>query len=81
MIKAVIFDCFGVLISDGLERVCRRLEIEDPEARSFISETIHLRGPEPPIRYFHMEVIGDPLVGFDRVDESAIIEANGFTDK
>jgi len=42
MIKAVIFDCFGVLISDGLERVCRRLEVEDPEARSFISETIRL---------------------------------------
>lgn len=42
MIKAVIFDCFGVLISDGLERVCRRLEAGDPEARAFIGETIRL---------------------------------------
>ena len=30
------------MISDGLERVCRRLEVEDPKARAFISETIRL---------------------------------------
>jgi len=42
MIKAVIFDCFGVLIGDGLEIVCQELETTDPASREFITETIHL---------------------------------------
>ena len=42
MIKAIIFDCFGVIISDGLEIFGRTLEQTDPEARAFIGETIRL---------------------------------------
>ena len=42
MIKAVIFDCFGVLIGDGLEVVCQELEKTDPESRAFITEMMHL---------------------------------------
>jgi HAD superfamily hydrolase (TIGR01549 family) len=42
VIKAILFDCFGVLISDGLELVCRRLDQEDPEAREFIRHAVWL---------------------------------------
>jgi len=42
MIKAVIFDCFGVLVGDGLEIICQELETTDPEARKYIAETIRL---------------------------------------
>jgi len=41
MIKAVIFDCFGVIIADGLEAVLLRLEQSDPSARGFVREIIH----------------------------------------
>jgi putative hydrolase of the HAD superfamily len=42
MIKAIIFDCFGVIITDGLEAVIQQLDKTVPEARAFISETIKL---------------------------------------
>lgn len=42
MIEAIIFDCFGVLIGDGLELVCRDIEKDNPEARKYIGETIRL---------------------------------------
>jgi epoxide hydrolase-like predicted phosphatase len=42
MIRAIFFDCFGVLISDGLELVCRRLDQENPEAREFIRHIVWL---------------------------------------
>ena len=41
MIKAVIFDCFGVLVGDGLQLVCQDLETSDPEARAFIGDMIY----------------------------------------
>ncbi len=42
MIKAVIFDCFGVLIGDGLELLCQELEKTDPEGRAFITDNVRL---------------------------------------
>jgi HAD superfamily hydrolase (TIGR01509 family) len=39
-IKAIIFDCFGVIITDGLEAVLQDLDRSKPEAREFISVTI-----------------------------------------
>ena len=41
MIKAIIFDCFGVIITDGLELVVRQIEVERSEARAYISSLIH----------------------------------------
>ena len=40
MIRAVIFDCFGVVIADGLEAVILRREKTDPTIKEFVSETI-----------------------------------------
>lgn len=40
MIKAVIFDCFGVIITDGLELVVQKLEKTDSHARQYISDII-----------------------------------------
>jgi len=32
MTRAIIFDCFGVVISDALEVICARLRAKDPAA-------------------------------------------------
>jgi putative hydrolase of the HAD superfamily len=40
MIKAIIFDCFGVLIADGLEAIVLDQEKSDPSFRSFVHDTI-----------------------------------------
>ena len=40
MIRAVIFDCFGVLISDALSVMCDDLEQKDPEAIKEVWELI-----------------------------------------
>jgi epoxide hydrolase-like predicted phosphatase len=40
MIKAVIFDCFGVVIADGLEAVVVDQEKTDPSFRSFVHDVI-----------------------------------------
>lgn len=40
MIKAIIFDCFGVLISDALTVMCDELERKDPEAIKEVWELI-----------------------------------------
>lgn len=39
-IRAIIFDCFGVIITDGLEAVVQQLEKTDSQARGFISGII-----------------------------------------
>ena len=39
-IRAIIFDCFGVIITDGLEAVVQQLEKTDSQARGFISDII-----------------------------------------
>ena len=41
MIKAVIFDCFGVIITDGLQVVMRELDKTNPEARAYIEPYLH----------------------------------------
>ena len=40
MIKVLIFDCFGVLIGDGLERVLRQHEINSPGIRQRITPIV-----------------------------------------
>ena len=40
MIKAIIFDCFGVVIADGLEAVVVEHEKSDPSFRRFVHDTI-----------------------------------------
>lgn len=40
MIKAVIFDCFGVLIGDGLSVAMDELDKSRPDAREFIMEAL-----------------------------------------
>src|ERR1700730_4160543 len=40
MIKAIIFDCFGVLITDGLELFIQQIEKTKPEARQHIFDII-----------------------------------------
>ena len=40
MIKAIIFDCFGVVIADGLEAILLRREKEDPSLREFVKGLI-----------------------------------------
>ena len=42
MIRAVIFDCFGVLVGDGLELVCQKLATENPGGRKFVGEMIRM---------------------------------------
>lgn len=39
-IRAIIFDCFGVIITDGLEVITERLEATDKAARAYVAETI-----------------------------------------
>lgn len=41
MVKAIIFDCFGVIISDGLQYVMRELDKTKPEARAHIEPYLH----------------------------------------
>lgn len=40
MIKAIIFDCFGVLISDALQVLCDELRARDPDAARRIGDLI-----------------------------------------
>jgi putative hydrolase of the HAD superfamily len=41
MIRAIIFDCFGVVISDALEVICARLRQTDPQAANQIRDIVH----------------------------------------
>jgi HAD superfamily hydrolase (TIGR01509 family) len=41
MIQAVIFDCFGVLIGDGLEIAIAKLEKTDSGLRAYVQDTIY----------------------------------------
>ena len=49
MIKAVIFDCFGVVITDVLQAMCNELAIEHPDKAQQISELVQesIRGHIP----------------------------------
>lgn len=40
MIKAIIFDCFGVLVTDALEAMCAELRTNNPAAFEEIKDTI-----------------------------------------
>ena len=40
MTKAVIFDCFGVLVGDGLEIAVQKLEKTDPNLRDFVKDSV-----------------------------------------
>jgi len=40
MIKAIVFDCFGVLITDGLELLVQQLEQTQPDARKQVFDII-----------------------------------------
>jgi len=40
MVRAIIFDCFGVVIADGLEAVVVEQEKSDPSFRAFVHEVI-----------------------------------------
>ena len=40
MIKAIIFDCFGVIITDALLVVCEELRARDPEAAQQVGDII-----------------------------------------
>lgn len=40
MIKAVIFDFFGVIITDGLDPILKILDDSDPAARAFVKEKV-----------------------------------------
>lgn len=40
MIRAVIFDCFGVLITDGMDAAVQEAEKTKPDARNYISDLI-----------------------------------------
>lgn len=41
MIKAIIFDCFGVIITDALELLVKRAEATDPKLRNYVLELVH----------------------------------------
>jgi epoxide hydrolase-like predicted phosphatase len=41
MVKAVIFDCFGVIITDALHAVLNELDEDKPEARAEIMNLVH----------------------------------------
>lgn len=41
MIKAIIFDCFGVIITDALHEVSSELAARDPEAYKKVVDIIH----------------------------------------
>lgn len=41
MIQAIIFDCFGVIITDALEVVLQQLDVERPGARDEVVDIIH----------------------------------------
>lgn len=41
MIKAIIFDCFGVVVSDALEVICAKLRIDDPVTASAVRDLVH----------------------------------------
>ena len=40
MIRAIIFDCFGVIITDALEAICKPLRIEQPEVALQIRDLV-----------------------------------------
>lgn len=40
MIKAIIFDCFGVIIADALQLTCDRLRAKDPAAADEIGDIV-----------------------------------------
>lgn len=40
MIKAVIFDCFGVIISDGLSVILQELGRTNPEAKKYVIQEV-----------------------------------------
>lgn len=40
MIKAIIFDCFGVVITDALQVICDELRSRDPAAANEVSDLI-----------------------------------------
>lgn len=42
MIRAIIFDCFGVIISDGLEAVLQRLKAVSPQAREYVGSVMNV---------------------------------------
>ena len=41
MIRAVIFDCFGVIISDALEVICTDLRANSPEVAVQVRDLVH----------------------------------------
>ena len=41
MTRAIIFDCFGVVISDVLEVICARLRAKDPAAADEVRGLVH----------------------------------------
>lgn len=53
MIKAVIFDCFGVIISDGLKKLTGELDRVNPGSREIINHYVRLAnsGQIPPSEY------------------------------
>ena len=42
MIKAVIFDCFGVIVADALQIICSELRQRDPAAADEVRDTVSL---------------------------------------
>lgn len=41
MIQAIIFDCFGVIITDALEQLLQRAEGTDPKVRERVVDMVH----------------------------------------
>lgn len=41
MIKAIIFDCFGVIITDALEAICSELGVSHPDKLRKITDTLN----------------------------------------
>lgn len=40
MIKAIVFDCFGVIITDALQALCDELRVKDPAAADQVRDII-----------------------------------------
>lgn len=68
MIKAIIFDCFGVLVADALQVICDDVRSRDPAAADQIRDLVHLsnRGiiePEVSSRQV-AEILGTSYEGY-----------------
>lgn len=71
MIKAIVFDCFGVIITDALQGICQELRSRDPVAADEVRDLVRLanRGIMESEDYGKRvsELLGTDVAGYRRM--------------